>query len=200
MTSHILLVLGTKQNIGGPHLGGFSGTNQKNLIFCVEFRELAHLTCDLSQAEKKITVVSSWQNDNYFYSKWKQFWGKNMSFCAFAQLVTIFIFFSEWDKSRVKWDNYQNSTQKIGSIVQMAKMPGVKHGKSKSWNISDNSNMQWLCFWYYINFWRNILFLLLQIYSALPYTVDIRLPLFQGSNTSLKYFATNSTVKSSIHL
>ena len=45
------------------------------LIFCVEFRELSHLTRDLSQAEKKITVVTSWgtdkmttsftQNDNF---------------------------------------------------------------------------------------------------------------------------------------
>ena len=29
------------------------------LIFCVEFRELSHLTRDLSQAEKKINVVTS---------------------------------------------------------------------------------------------------------------------------------------------
>ena len=29
------------------------------LIFCVEFRDLSHLTWDLSQAEKKITVVTS---------------------------------------------------------------------------------------------------------------------------------------------
>ena len=36
-----------------------------------------------------------------------------MSFCAFAQLVTKFIFFSLEirDKSHVKWDNFQNSTQ-----------------------------------------------------------------------------------------
>ena len=27
------------------------------LIFCLEFQELSHLTCDLSQAEKKINVV-----------------------------------------------------------------------------------------------------------------------------------------------
>ena len=27
------------------------------LIFCVEFRELSHLTCDLSQAKKEITVL-----------------------------------------------------------------------------------------------------------------------------------------------
>ena len=29
------------------------------LIFCVEFQELSHLTRDLSQAEKKITVATS---------------------------------------------------------------------------------------------------------------------------------------------
>ena len=38
---------------------------------------------------------------------------KQMSFCAFAQLVTIYIFFLAWDKSCVKWDNSQNSTQKM---------------------------------------------------------------------------------------
>ena len=31
----------------------------KVLIFCVEFRELSNLTRDLSQVEKKITVVTS---------------------------------------------------------------------------------------------------------------------------------------------
>ena len=38
-------------------------------ISCVEFRELFHLTCDLSQAEKKINIVTSRenaQNDIYF--------------------------------------------------------------------------------------------------------------------------------------
>ena len=43
----------------------------KVLIFYVEFRELSYLTCDLSQAEKKITVSSDkmttifTQNDNF---------------------------------------------------------------------------------------------------------------------------------------
>ena len=31
----------------------------KVLIFCVEFWEWSHLTRDLSQAEKKITVITS---------------------------------------------------------------------------------------------------------------------------------------------
>ena len=39
------------------------------LFFCDEFRELPNLTRDLSQAEKKITFVTSWaifsQNDNF---------------------------------------------------------------------------------------------------------------------------------------
>ena len=34
-----------------------------------------------------------------------------MSFWAFAQLVTTFIFFSAWDRSHVKWDNSQNLTK-----------------------------------------------------------------------------------------
>ena len=41
----------------------------KVLYFCIGFRELSHLTRDLSQAEKKINVVTSWanaQNGIYF--------------------------------------------------------------------------------------------------------------------------------------
>ena len=34
----------------------------KILIFCVEFQELSHLTRDLSKAEKKINVITSWAN------------------------------------------------------------------------------------------------------------------------------------------
>ena len=59
--------------------------------------------------------LSNWQNDNYVLPKWQlcPFWVKYMTLSAFAQLVTTFIFFSAWDKSRVKWDNSQNSTQKM---------------------------------------------------------------------------------------
>ena len=35
----------------------------KVLYFCIGFRELSHLTRDLSQAEKKINVVTSWAAD-----------------------------------------------------------------------------------------------------------------------------------------
>ena len=34
----------------------------KVLYFCVGFRELSHLTRDISQAEKKVNVVTSWAN------------------------------------------------------------------------------------------------------------------------------------------
>ena len=37
--------------------------NFEVLIFCAELRELSHLTLDLSQAEKEITVVTSWATD-----------------------------------------------------------------------------------------------------------------------------------------
>ena len=51
----------------------------KVLSFCVKFRELSHLKRDLSETEKKITVVASWvtdkmttifiQNDNFDHFK-----------------------------------------------------------------------------------------------------------------------------------
>ena len=40
-------------------------------------------------------------------------WVKIVGILSVAQLVTTIIFFSAWDKSRVKWDNSQNSTQKV---------------------------------------------------------------------------------------
>ena len=42
-----------------------------------------------------------------------------MSFCPFVQLVTTIIFFSASDKSRVKWDNSQNSTQKMRTFMDI---------------------------------------------------------------------------------
>ena len=40
-----------------------------------------------------------------------------MSFGAFTQLVTTFIFISAREKSRVKWENSQKSTQNMRTIV-----------------------------------------------------------------------------------
>ena len=78
--------------------------------------------------------LSNWQNDNYFHSKWQlwPFWVKYMSFYAFAQLVTTFIFFSAWDKSRDKWDNSQNSTQKMRTQAVMDGVP--EHKKQPKWS------------------------------------------------------------------
>ena len=36
------------------------------LIFCVEYRELSDLICDLSQAEKKINVVTGRKNTPFY--------------------------------------------------------------------------------------------------------------------------------------
>ena len=74
------------------------------LLFCAEFRELSHLTCDLSQAEKKINVVTSkanTQND----IKMVEVVILGVNSCHF---VSYFL-----RVSRVKWDNYQNSKQKM---------------------------------------------------------------------------------------
>ena len=77
----------------------------KVLYFCVDFRELSHLTRDLSQAEKKINCVTCWTcdkmttiftpNDNFNHFEYK-----SMPFFAFAQLVTTFSIFSARDESR----------------------------------------------------------------------------------------------------
>ena len=40
------------------------------------------------------------------------FWVKIYVILSVAQLVTTVIVFSAWDKSRIKWDNSRNSTQK----------------------------------------------------------------------------------------
>ena len=58
---------------------------------------LAHITRDLPQAEKKITVVTSWATDTI-----TTIFTQNDNFDNFAQFVTTFIFFSDWDMSRVK--------------------------------------------------------------------------------------------------
>ena len=42
---------------------------------------------------------------------------ENSCHLSVAQLVTTVIFFSAWEKSRVKWDSSQNSTQKMSTIL-----------------------------------------------------------------------------------
>ena len=62
-------------------------------------------------------LISSWDKNNCCYKLSKctkcsklSFWVKRVVILSVAQLVTTVIFFSAWDKSRVKWDNSQNST------------------------------------------------------------------------------------------
>ena len=65
-------------------VNGSLGQTVQVLIFCVEFRELSHLTRDLSQAEKKINVVTSWanaQNDIYFTQNGRGCYFVNCSAC-----------------------------------------------------------------------------------------------------------------------
>ena len=59
----------------------------KVLYFCIGFWELFHLTRDLSQAEKKINVVTSWVTNK-------------LTTCIFAHHVTTFVSFSAWDSAR----------------------------------------------------------------------------------------------------
>jgi hypothetical protein len=59
----ILLFILWKKSLGGKMLVVTFIRLNRVLICCVEFRELSHLTRDLSQAEKKLTVVTSWATD-----------------------------------------------------------------------------------------------------------------------------------------
>ena len=63
----------------------------------------------------KLSKCTKW---HLFHSKWLKlsFWLKIVVILSVAQLVTKVIFFSTWDKSRVKWDNSRNSTQKMRII------------------------------------------------------------------------------------
>ena len=104
----------TRRNVLGPHF-------QCWVLGVVLFNTW------LISSWEKITVVTSWATDKMtvFYSKWqlRPFWVKYMSFCAFAQLVTTFIFFSAWDKSHVKRHNSQNSAQKMRSCMSFCQKP-----------------------------------------------------------------------------
>ena len=68
--------------------------------------EKERTACKAEQIHKMTTIFT--QNDNL-----GPFWVKIVVILSVAQLVTTVIFFSTWDKSHVKWDNSQNSTQKM---------------------------------------------------------------------------------------
>ena len=73
------------------------------LIFCVEFSGVGPFN---------MWLISSWANswnDIYLlHSKYSKL--------SVAQLVITVIFFSAWDKSRVKWYNSWKSTQKLEDL------------------------------------------------------------------------------------
>ena len=140
-------------NACSKHLVLKSKLHAMVLIFCVEFRELSHLTRDFSQAEKKITVVTSWatdkmttiftQNDNFDHFEWN----RCHFVCAFAQLVTTFIFFSDWDKSRVK-----RPTAKKQHLALKRSNEDVQNseGWAMTWQIPNHLTMGWHQFWWSI--------------------------------------------------
>ena len=61
--------------------------------------------------------ISSWEENEYWYKLKLSFWVKIVVILSVLHLVTTIIFFSAWDKSYVKWDNCQNSTQKIRTYI-----------------------------------------------------------------------------------
>ena len=60
----------------------------------------------------KLSKYPKWQ---LFHSKWLKlsFWVKILVILSVAQLLKTVIFFSAWDKSRVKRDNSRNTIQKM---------------------------------------------------------------------------------------
>ena len=94
-----------------------------------------HFLCWISRVAPFNTwLISNWEENDccyklskctkwhLFHSNWSKlsFWVKIVVILSVAQLVITVMFFSAWDKSPVKWDNYQNSTQKMRTLVHLA--------------------------------------------------------------------------------
>ena len=82
---------------------------------------IQHVT-QVSQAKKEINVVRSWskaQNEIYFSHNMLNVVILSENQCHFVSCSACnnSIFFSAWDKSRVKWDNSRNSTQNINCTI-----------------------------------------------------------------------------------
>ena len=60
----------------------------------------------------KLSKCTKW---HLFHSKCSKllFWVKIVVILSVAQVITTVNFFSAWDKSHVKWDNFRNSTHKM---------------------------------------------------------------------------------------
>ena len=91
-----------------------------------------HFLCSISGVVPINTrLILSWEENKCCYKlskciKWHilhskrsklSFGVKTVVILSVAQLVTTVIFFSAWDKSRVKWDNSWNSSQKMRTFV-----------------------------------------------------------------------------------
>ena len=64
---------------------------------------------------RKYLLLSSWQYD-YFHSKCLTIFSEiNVILCTCSACNNI-LFFSAWDKSRVRWDNSLNSTQEARTL------------------------------------------------------------------------------------
>ena len=97
-----------------------TGTNQSKLgprFLCWILGVVPYNTWLISSWEEnkcsyKLRKCTKW---HLFHSKWLKlsFRVKIVVILSVAQLVATVIFFSAWDKSRVKLDNCQNSKQKM---------------------------------------------------------------------------------------
>ena len=102
------------------------------LYICVGFWLLVHESRDLSQAETKIIVVTSWveifvslEMVRFEKSNCTQNDEKKSSFCVkivdivwiCAAFLTRVIFDSAWDKSHDSWTNSQKLTHKWGTLL-----------------------------------------------------------------------------------
>ena len=109
---------------------------QAGLHYAVYFSQIfylgPHFLCGISGVVQfTMWLISSWEENKCCYklskcTKWhlfqKQwsklsFWVKIVVILSVAQLVTTVVFFSAWDKSRVKWNNSRNSTHKMKTQV-----------------------------------------------------------------------------------
>ena len=75
------------------------------------------LSCEEDKCCYKLIKCTKW---HLFYSKWSKmsFWVKIVVILSVSQLVLTVIFFSAWDKSRIKWDISKNSIRKMRTLVQ----------------------------------------------------------------------------------
>ena len=106
------------KTIVNVHVSMYKHIWTKTQVFCVEFLGVVPFntwlisSCEVNKCCYKLNKCTKWP---LFHSKWSKlsFWVKIVVIFSVAQLVATVIFFSAWDKSRVKWDNSRNSTQKM---------------------------------------------------------------------------------------